>query len=58
MQVVFEVADVVAISPRMDIKVEYIDKTLGKIAVKRDHFAQIQEARKLRKKIEKLERKT
>lgn len=53
---VFKVAGVVAIEAKIGVKVEWIDKTLSKIATKGDHFALLQEARILRKEIEELER--
>lgn len=37
-------------------KIEWTDKTLGKIATKRNQFVLPQEARKLRNKIKELER--
>lgn len=45
----------VATAAKMGIKVEWIDKVLGEIAAKRYHFALLQEAWKLRKRIEELE---
>lgn len=40
----------VARTAKMGVKVKSIDKTLDKIKTRRDHFALLQEARKLRKK--------
>lgn len=37
-QAVFEVADVVAVAARMGVKVEWIDKTLGEIALRRNQL--------------------
>lgn len=55
-QMVSEVADVVARPARIVVKVEWIDKTLGEIAAKREHINMFQEACNLKKKIEQLDR--
>lgn len=55
-QTVTEVAYIVATAARMGVKVEWIDKTLDEIAVKREHYNLILEARNLEKKTEQLDR--
>lgn len=42
---VSKVANVVAAMTKMDIKVEWIDKVLGKVKAKRGHYALLQQAR-------------
>lgn len=53
--VVSKVASTVAIAEKMQIRVKWIDKVIGEIGVRRDHFELLRVAWLLRIKLEKLQ---